>query len=426
MPEMDRRVAQAAVILLVEGLTVRDDPPLRQLCPAWADLVDRHQTGRLAWPPEELDPTLEQPGLFALFGMPYGVDPEQDLPVGSLLARYLGRPDASRHSWACLGFTHLQQVQAELRCVSKHRTGQTQAEIHALAEALLADYELEGWQVHAGQHSVILLSTPRPMTVRTTPLQRVEGRTTLDILPKGRDAATLIRLLTTGQLILARHPLNRARQDQGRLTLNTPWIWGVGREQDPPEQDQPGQNQPEQGHSEQELGHEQKRKPEPTPGNMTSPSAVKGVCWTAEPLVAALAQSDGWETTILDETETLPDNWIAGCLAQMAKGRKVIIHLQAPSLLVRHGLVQERQERLRLFGEHVVTPLMTALREGTASLVVLSGPVLDSTGAILPDPSPWVVVPAGLPSRWQRFWQAGRRGSGPTFSPQQFRQEWLS
>ncbi|MBF0176491.1 MAG: hypothetical protein HQL63_06540 [Magnetococcales bacterium] len=393
MPEIARESGRTAVVIVIEGLSVQEDPPLHTLCPPLGRWVSRGRRGMLAWPAAGSDATLEKPGLFALFGLLPEVLSGRDLPSGYHMARAMGLADDAGLGWAVLGFTHLRQVQMDLHVVSRQRTGQNQAEVAALAQALAEEYLREGWRIHPGMGMELLLSTTLPLQVRTFPLAHLEGRRTLDLLPQGADAASLLRLLTTGQLILARHPLNQERQAQGRLPLNTPWIWGVGRD------------------------HGEKTPPPPT---------TRGVCWSAEPLVASLAHSDGWRPCLLDDEEQVPTALLPDILDQVARGDRALVHLQAPALLVQHGLPSQRKNHLRMLGDLLLAPLAAALRPLAVPLVVLSGPCLAPDGMVLPEPSPWLMPPEETRSTRPWFWPkwSGRRGD--ILAMANFRQAWMA
>jgi hypothetical protein len=49
-----------------------------------------------------------------------------------------------------------------------------------------------------------------------------------DVLPSGRDAPLLRRLLTEIQMMLHQHPINQQREQQGLLSLNGMWLSGSG------------------------------------------------------------------------------------------------------------------------------------------------------------------------------------------------------
>ncbi len=54
--------------------------------------------------------------------------------------------------------------------------------------------------------------------------QSIEGH-----LPQGDGAEDLMRLTTSAQMLLHRHPVNKRRLDQGLAPANSIWLWGQGR-----------------------------------------------------------------------------------------------------------------------------------------------------------------------------------------------------
>ncbi|MBF0425357.1 MAG: hypothetical protein HQL66_06030 [Magnetococcales bacterium] len=381
-----------AIVIFVEGVSVQGASPPPDRSPILSALVADGRAGRVAWPPGVADITLERPELFALFGVSVDLARGQDPPTGSLLARAAGLASDELRDWACLAFTHLRQVGAELRFVSIHQTGQSWAEVADLARALAPEFALEGWQVHADREGVLLLSTARNLQVRTHPLDRLAGRHALETLPTGPDAAHLLTLLTSGQMLLARHPRNHDRLAQGRVPLNTPWIWGIGRF---------------------------------AASAGMQPSARRH-CFSAEPLATALAHHTGWQTHRLDDDERLPETLPATLLAAAGQEGHVLVHLHAPALLARHGLWERRDAYLRELEVRLCSPLAAAARADTVPVLLLSGPPLASDGAaVTTDPSPWSFISDARKSGWRRLWQKGRRSKGKMTSLHDFRRMWL-
>ncbi len=61
------------------------------------------------------------------------------------------------------------------------------------------------------------------------PLSAVAGRSVGRQLPETAEARWLRRLLNETQMILHQHPANARREDAGRSTINSLWLWGAGR-----------------------------------------------------------------------------------------------------------------------------------------------------------------------------------------------------
>ncbi|MEO5362682.1 MAG: hypothetical protein H7838_03545, partial [Magnetococcus sp. DMHC-8] len=211
-----------------------------------------------------------------------------------------------------------------------------------------------------------------PAVVRTTPLEQLGGRSLRDLSPVGPYANTLLQLLTTGQMLLARHPVNQVRRQAGRLPLNTPWIWGV-----------------DQGLAEVPAG-----------------PAGRGCCWTADPVVAGLARANGCTPIWLDEQADLTPLVTSACRA-MTTGR-VLLHLAWPAVLTRHGLLEERRHFLQRVNDQLLEPLTHQLAQTDGNLMIALCAPSDSAAQADGQVISWVSAAGSALVRRRRFWQRGR------------------
>lgn len=62
----------------------------------------------------------------------------------------------------------------------------------------------------------------------TTPLARVRARNVGPFMPSGRAGAPLRRLMNEVQMLFFEHPVNKAREADGRLPVSGIWLWGEG------------------------------------------------------------------------------------------------------------------------------------------------------------------------------------------------------
>lgn len=63
---------------------------------------------------------------------------------------------------------------------------------------------------------------------RLPPLSAVAGRSVERLLPSTSEARNQRRLHNEAQMLLHTHPVNRAREDAGKMTVNALWLWGGG------------------------------------------------------------------------------------------------------------------------------------------------------------------------------------------------------
>ncbi|MEO5339348.1 MAG: hypothetical protein H7837_02350 [Magnetococcus sp. MYC-9] len=380
------------ILIAIDGLM--SAAPEQEPLPVLERLAARGRTGRLQF---RTEPWFEWLGGFSSEWSTEG----RDLPLGyasslALAAREeMAWPDPTR-IWCCLGFTHLYKKQNDLIFLSAERTGQSPEECRSLVEALLPDMQEAGWSwyapVRAGEDRVAVFSraaTLQPAAdLQTQPLERLEGRSFRACAPTGPYAATLLRLLTVGQLILARHPLNRQRQRGGRVTLNTPWMWGVGSG----------------------MGF--------APHGRTG----RGCCWTAEPVLAGLAHARGFRLAGLNEQEDFTP--LVTALQQVRPEALNLIHLSLPSVLARHGLLEERRTFLQRVNDQLLEPLTRMLANTQESLLITSlyPPGGDDRADARPawPAVPWVMGKGRALVCGRRFWHRGRLGEGDVLDVARF------
>lgn len=402
-----------SLLLLIDGLKIASASEYSEEedLPIVHRLAAIGQTGQLSFTDQSREPEEGSP-YFDLFG--YGMATEEsearDLPLGYLTA--LGRvdregmkePDPTR-TYGCLGFTHLYKKQNDLMFLSPERTGQTYEECRLLAESFLIDLQEEGWSIHdpnwdtipswQTMPATIILScaatSDSPIQVRTRPLASLEGDSLRQSQPTGPYAKRLIQLLTSGQLSLARHPLNVERHRTGRVPLNTPWIWGVGR------------------------GDERISLPA---------KSVSGHCWTAHPVMAGLVRARGFQHLPMDESDNFSP-LIAPILNALVAG-PVLLHLHWPAFLARHGLMEERRAFLQRLHEQLLVPLVQGMIPTKKSLLVSSSYTLTSEGRGENRPVPWVVASGRVLSKKKMFWHRGVLGRGVSLPLDRFRTVWLS
>ncbi len=202
----------------------------------------------LLWPKDSIaDVTrgLELPALHALLGrgrrerrpaLPFerwlceafGVQAEelQELPIGALRLLGEGR-DPGKDAWLCADPVHL-------------RFSRNTLVVGGAAELELAEHEAEqlvaALNAHLAEFGEFIAPHPqrwylrakRAPRIATHALSAVTGRTLEPFLPQGEDARDWRRLINEAQVLLHNHPVNAAREAEGRATANSLWPWGAG------------------------------------------------------------------------------------------------------------------------------------------------------------------------------------------------------
>lgn len=72
-----------------------------------------------------------------------------------------------------------------------------------------------------------------PPNIRTTPLPELFGCNIRGDMPMGEDAAHWHKLFNEIQIMLYAHPVNDAREARGEPTINSVWLWGEGKLDEP-------------------------------------------------------------------------------------------------------------------------------------------------------------------------------------------------
>lgn len=169
-----------------------------------------------ALPPATLEATLA--GLWQL--------PTDSAPFAALRVAGSGA-DPGEACWMAVDPAHLRFARETLVLTDQRELDIAPAEAAQLAAALNAGFaELGEFSVAApGQWNLRLR---KPTQLVTHPLAQVLGRSIEPWLPSGPDGPAWRRTINEIQMVLHAHPVNAAREAQGRPAINSVWPWGGG------------------------------------------------------------------------------------------------------------------------------------------------------------------------------------------------------
>lgn len=102
------------------------------------------------------------------------------------------------------------------------------AERAALSPTFVEHLQATGVQLFEGTDGEWLLRSEEPLQVQTVTPEFAAANPHAEILPRGRDAGGLRRLMTEMQMLLHEHPVNTQRQNRGLPALNAIWVHGEG------------------------------------------------------------------------------------------------------------------------------------------------------------------------------------------------------
>jgi hypothetical protein len=194
------------------------------VCPALNTLLARSRLTRR--PPQSLEATLTD-----AFGHPEGA------PYGAfrLLGELETRIDPANDYWIAADPVHLRFHQERLILADSGSFGISLEEARALADALntqLSDVgrfhvaTAERWYLQCAESAGLDAAALSGFDV--PPLSAVAGRRIERLLPETAQARELRKLLNEAQMILHTHATNQQRENEGRLPINSLWLWGAG------------------------------------------------------------------------------------------------------------------------------------------------------------------------------------------------------
>lgn len=171
--------------------------------------------------------TLPGASLEAWLARHFGL-PAEDVPAAALML-LAEHGDPGEAWWMCADPAHLEPRQDQLVLTGPETLALSRGESDELLAGLNAHFEGSGVSFHAVQPTRWYARFANPLEVRTTNLFEVIGRSINEHMPSGDDGRRLRRLMNEIQMLLHDHAVNRAREAQDRLTVNSIWPWGGGR-----------------------------------------------------------------------------------------------------------------------------------------------------------------------------------------------------
>jgi len=200
------------LVISLPGLLARDAfPPLRSLARLMA------AAGA---------PSREPAGISATLAPIYGVERQTDWPLAPIRLAALGHDPGDAYWLAANPVTlvaahadvRLEGAVADLAC----------DDARALIAALNAHFDADGLVFVAPRPDAWFVRVASPPALATHPLEFARGRSLRAGLPQGPDARKWSRWQTEIQMLLFEHPVNVAREHQGKLPANSVWFEGGG------------------------------------------------------------------------------------------------------------------------------------------------------------------------------------------------------
>ncbi|MCU0812614.1 MAG: hypothetical protein MUE59_16600 [Thiobacillaceae bacterium] len=187
-------------------------------CPGLGTLIARSQLSRR--PPQSMEATLCDA---------FGVAENPAYAAFRVLGESYG-PATAKACWLCADPVHLRLHQERLILADGGSLGIALAEAHAIVAELNRHFaDLGTFHAAAADRWYLQLVGDTDLgRFDVLPLSAVAGRRVGQQLPETPEARWLRQLLNEAQMILHQHPANERREDEGRSTINSLWLWGAG------------------------------------------------------------------------------------------------------------------------------------------------------------------------------------------------------
>ena len=164
--------------------------------------------------------------LAAAFALPAG------LPVAPYALRGDGR-EPGDHFWIHADPVHLKVHGDRLVLADASRLDITGEEAREWVAALNAQFAADGIAFDAPHPQRWYVRTAEAPRLDSTPTGEMAARSIEPFLPSGEGAARWRKIANEAQMVLHAHPRNEAREARGALPVNSLWLWGAGRAQQP-------------------------------------------------------------------------------------------------------------------------------------------------------------------------------------------------
>lgn len=189
-------------------------------CPALNTLLARSRLTRRA--PQSLEATLTD-----AFGLPEGAPYAPYRLLGEATGPGRRAADAC---WICADPVHLRFHQERLILADSGSFGIELDEAQTIVGDLNRHFsDLGNFHVAAADRWYLQLSATSHLgEFNVPPLSAIAGRSVEQQLPDTAQTSALRKLLNEAQMLLHAHPGNAARENAGRLPINSLWLWGAG------------------------------------------------------------------------------------------------------------------------------------------------------------------------------------------------------
>lgn len=151
-----------------------------------------------------------------------------DLPIAPLsrLVDDAGRPDGI---WMRADPIHLAAGRDGVVLVDSSSLSLSQHDAIILAAALEGLFLEENWQLEIPLSKRWYIKLPENPDITTVEIDNVIARDIHPYMPNGPERNRWLRLMNEIQMLLHNCEINKEREKQGKLSINSLWLWGIGQ-----------------------------------------------------------------------------------------------------------------------------------------------------------------------------------------------------
>lgn len=197
-------------------ISLAEDKTYYYPCPSLSMLLSRSR--QILASPSEFESVV-----FSQFGIKPKI--HEDLPIAAV--RCFAATGKRTHDWLiCIDPVHLQADVADSLLLDNSCMDVSRQEADALIDTLRCYFSEYDFSYSAPNHWH--MKSQNSFLMHTQSLSVVSGAYINRSLPVGRDAVKCLKLLTEIQMMLFKHAVNRVREQDGRLLINSVWPYGGG------------------------------------------------------------------------------------------------------------------------------------------------------------------------------------------------------
>lgn len=247
----------------------------------------------------------------------------------------------------------------------------TSSEAARIVETLRAELGEERFEFHPGvSYRNLFVWRGGEVGAKTTPPHDITGKSIHEYLPTGPGSHELLGLMTGSQILLKNHPVNLERQEAGKATADSVWLWGQGFK--------------------------------PRVSTFGELYGLTGTVVCAVDLIKGIGMAAGLKCpTIPGATGYLDTDYAAKANAAIEAIKQddfVFVHVEAPDEAGHAGKIDEKVLAIERFDERVVAPVLAHLEtcgEDFRLLVMPDHPTPIRIRTHTSEPVPFIMLEKG-------------------------------